>query len=133
MKVEKVWVLWDGSCGLCSWSVQRLRRFDRKRRLVFSQFQNAPSPPMRPGLEERCLRELVVVAPDGRELGGARAVFFALRGTSLGWLAAWWSLPPFVWLASGAYALVARNRGFLSKTLFRAQVCGLDHRYPEVD
>ncbi len=131
--MDKVWVLWDGSCGLCSWSVQRLRRLDRKRRLVFSQFQNAPSPPMRPGLEKRCLRELVVVAPDGRELGGARAVFFALHGTSLGWLAAWWSLPPFVWLASLAYRSIAGNRGWISKRFFKADACGLENRFPEVD
>jgi predicted DCC family thiol-disulfide oxidoreductase YuxK len=88
---------------------------------------------MHPGLEKRCLRELVVVARDGRELGGARAVFFALRGTSLGWLAAIGSVPPFVWAASAAYRLIAGNRGWISTRFFKAEACGLENRYPEVD
>lgn len=106
---------------------------DKAQRLRICQFQSAPSPPMTAERAARCQGELVVVTSAGEELGGARAVFFALRGTSLGWFAAWWSLPPFIWLASFVYRRIARNRGWISQKFFKADACGLENRFPEVD
>jgi hypothetical protein len=81
---------------------------------------------------KRCQSELCLVTIDGRELWGARAVFFALAQTG----SSVWRLgliPPLIWLAMGGYWLVARNRGLISKLFFGGQACGLDNRYPEVD
>ena len=83
-------------------------------------------------LYEGCKTAMYVVTPEGKRLRGADGALFAMKLTG-SWFAAFMLLPPFIWLARAAYWLVARNRGFLSKTFFGGVACGMDNRYPEVD
>lgn len=62
-----------------------------------------------------------MVADDGRELVGGRAVLFALR--EIGWhpwLMRTGQLPPFAWLVELGYRVVAGNRPFFHRLLFRS-------------
>ena len=129
---ERHWLIWDGECGLCSSTAKRIRQRDTQRKFQIVSYQNCPRPPMTDERFVRCRRELCLITSDGREMWGARAVFFALAETgSKIWKA--WMLPPLIWMAAGGYWLVARNRGLLSKRFFGGQECGLDNRYPEVE
>jgi len=130
--MAKDWLLWDGTCGICSATARWVRRKDSERRIVVCQYQNCPRPPMDERLAARCATEAVVLTADGRELGGADGILFLLD--RLGW---WWVKPfrwvPLVWLARLGYRLVAANRGAISRTLKLGESCGLDGRDPEVD
>lgn len=83
-------------------------------------------------LYEGCKTALYVVTKDGTRLRGADAMLFALRATGWNWVVPF-QYPPLVWPARLVYALVARNRGFISKAFFGGVACGLENRYPEVD
>ena len=133
MQFERHWMIWDGECGLCSTTARWVRKKDRKKQFQIVTYQNCPRPPMTDDLYERCKTEMYVVTKEGKELGGANGVLFALQTVSWGWFAAVWRVPPFLWLASGVYRLVARNRGWISQKFFGGVACGLDNRYPEVD
>lgn len=74
---------------------------------------------MTDALAARCARAVHVLAPDGTLLSGARAALFVLE--RVGWprLARLLGVPPLLWLVEVAYRVVAANRGFLSRVLFR--------------
>ena len=112
-------VLWDGNCGLCRRAVDWCVAKDVAGRLQFVAYQEAPSPPMDTALEAACTRAVQVLARDGRRLRAGRATLFVLR--ELGWhrLSAWGGVPPLVWGVELLYALVAGNRMFFSRYLFR--------------
>lgn len=76
---------------------------------------------MTPELYEACKRAVHVFTPDGRILRAGRASLFVLG--RIGWPRAAFlaSLPPFIWLVELGYRLVARNRSFFSKILFRTE------------
>jgi predicted DCC family thiol-disulfide oxidoreductase YuxK len=82
-------------------------------------FQQAPSPPMTPELREACRRALHVLTREGQLLRGGRAALFVLERTRLAPLARVGWLPPFVWLVRLGYRLVADNRRFFARFLFR--------------
>jgi predicted DCC family thiol-disulfide oxidoreductase YuxK len=127
------WLLWDGECGMCAEVARWVRRKDTRKQFIICQYQNCPTPPMNPALFERCKFEMAVVTEDGRELGGARGVLFILSKIGWGWFARLLAAPPFIWPIMLGYLLVARNRGFFSKLLFRNRACGLENRYPDID
>lgn len=74
---------------------------------------------MTDALAARCARAVHVLTADGRLLAGGRACVFVLG--ELGWprLARILDRPPLVWLVEGGYRVVAANRGFFSRFLFR--------------
>jgi len=115
-------VLWDGDCALCRRAVDWCSARDAAGRLQFVAYQQAPRPPMDDALAAACARAVHVVARDGRRLRAGRATLFILG--ELGWrrLAAWGCVPPLVWLVELLYAVVARNRIFFGRFLFRREV-----------
>lgn len=127
------WVIWDGDCGLCSHFAQRVRDRDPQRQFQIVQYQSCPSPPMNPAMYERCKSEMAVVTDSGRELFGARAVLYVVERQGFGWVAKVLAAPPLIWIMSLGYALIARNRGMISKRFFSGTACGLNNRYPEID
>ena len=74
---------------------------------------------MTDALAARCARAVHVLAPDGTLLAGGRAWLFVLE--RLGWrrLARAFGTRPLVWLVEAGYWLVAGNRRWLSRILFR--------------
>ncbi len=121
---EHLYLLYDGACGMCRRVIAALESRDRQKRIEAIPFQAAhrhlPSPPFTPELRERCERAVHVITPDGRILSAGRAMLFVLQ--TIGWggrLPHILSYPPFIYLVELGYAIVARNRGFFSRFLFR--------------
>ena len=75
---------------------------------------------MTPALSAAAERAIQVVTADGRRYSGGRAMLFALE--TVGWhptWARWGRRRPFVWAVEAGYRVVARNRAFFSRFLFR--------------
>jgi predicted DCC family thiol-disulfide oxidoreductase YuxK len=123
MDTEKHLILWDGDCGFCHWSVDRLMSWDRKQKLRSIPRQQCPSPPMTDLLQDRTDREVVVITRSGEVLGGADAVFFVYGETRSRWIAAILRTPPFIWVARWVYRWVARNRATVSRWLKLEATC----------
>ncbi len=74
---------------------------------------------MTPELRRACVRAAHVVFPDGHTMKSGRAALFVLSQVGFQWPAAILALPPFIWFVELAYYVVARNRRFFSRFLFR--------------
>ena len=75
---------------------------------------------MTPDLRARSERAVQVLTSDGRHLEAGRASLFVLE--EIGWHPALTRLAarrPLVWLVEFGYRLVAQNRGFFARFLFR--------------
>jgi predicted DCC family thiol-disulfide oxidoreductase YuxK len=72
-------------------------------------------------LRQACAKAMHVVTTDGTVHRGGRASMFILRKTGWGWFAALLMVPPFVWFVELGYWIVARNRGFFGKFMFRRE------------
>ena len=74
---------------------------------------------MTPDLSAACEQAIHVICGDGRILRAGQAVLYILSG--LGWRrsAALFSLRPNIWLVEIAYQVVATNRAFFDRLMFR--------------
>ena len=77
---------------------------------------------MTPELRHSCRRAMHVLLPDGRVLRAGRGSLFVLEQLGLGrlWLRLL-ALPPLIWLVELGYLIVARNRSFFGRFLFRGE------------
>ena len=112
-------LLWDGECNFCRRSVEWAERRDEGHAFRAIPYQQAPSPPMTPELRVACARAVHVLTPDGEVLRAGRACLWVLQRIGYPVLARVFALPPLVWVVEVGYWLVARNRGFASRVLFR--------------
>lgn len=116
------WLIWDGDCDLCRNTVAWISRHDRQGRFRAVPFQDCPSPPMTPALKAQARRAVQVITAGGRRLAAGRAALFVLE--EIGWhpaLARLGRRRPFVWLVGLGYVIVARNRPFFARFLFRVK------------
>ncbi|MFO7894132.1 MAG: DUF393 domain-containing protein [Longimicrobiales bacterium] len=114
---EQYTVVYDGECGICRRSVERLRAWDTEGRLRFVPFQAPGVMDRYPQIPERAFHEAVqVIAPDGRHWSGADGVERALEQTRGGRRLAWAFKLPFARpIARRVYRWVARHRPFLAR------------------
>jgi predicted DCC family thiol-disulfide oxidoreductase YuxK len=112
-------LLFDGDCGICTWSAERFGRMDRERRYAIEPFQDLDDIELeRLGVtREQCARAVQIITPTGRVHRGAMAINHLL----------WQRLPgkllvivlyaiPVLWLSElVAYRLVANQRHRLSR------------------
>ena len=110
-------VLWDGECGFCRRSVIWMARHDRRGLFEFLPFQEAQ---ISPQLRAACARAIHVLTTDGQTLRAGRAALYILRATKWRRLARLLEWPIFLPFVEFGYALIAANRGFVSRFLFRA-------------
>lgn len=77
---------------------------------------------MTAAMYRECRRAVHVVTREGRVLTAGRASLFVLA--ELGWkpVATLFSQVPFVWLVEAGYRVVANNRRFFSRFMFRREV-----------
>lgn len=74
-----------------------------------------------PGLREDFKHAAYVFTDDGRVLRAGRAALFVLEELGLGgWLPRLLARPPMIFFVELGYTLVARNRKFFSRFLFRS-------------
>ena len=76
---------------------------------------------MTPALRDACARAVHVVRPDGSVLRAGRASLHVLGAVGYRRLARVLAWPPLVWFVELGYFLVARNRRFFSRFLFRRE------------
>jgi predicted DCC family thiol-disulfide oxidoreductase YuxK len=112
-------VLWDRDCEFCRRIVSWVGRRDASGQFETITFQDAKSPPMTPELFEACKRAVHVITREGDTLRAGRACLFILGELGWGASARILALPPLVWLVEIAYRIVAQNRYFFSRFLFR--------------
>jgi len=77
---------------------------------------------MTPALREQARKAVQVIAADGRHLSAGRAILFALQ--EIDWHPRAVRLAgrrPFLWAIELGYWIVARNRPFFGRFLFRAE------------
>ena len=118
-------VLFDGHCALCRGSAARVRRFDSRGRIELLDL-NEPSTSQRyPKINrQEALKWMLAIDPHGRIHSGADA--WARIGMLLpGWnLLAWILFVPGIhWLATKAYAWIARNRYRWNRTICNDDSC----------
>ncbi len=75
---------------------------------------------MTPELFEACERAVQLITPEGEILRAGRAMLFVLGELGWGGWARILAVPPFVWIVEIAYRIVARNRRFFSRFMFRS-------------
>lgn len=117
MDDDTVTVIFDDDCGFCRWSVERLRRWDRGRRVRLVTLRSAEADRLLGDMpDDRRSASWHLVTADGRVSSGGRAVAPLFRrlpgGGPLATIAAAMPGP-----TDAAYRLVARNRGRLGELL----------------
>src|SRR5262245_59995092 len=128
MKIEagRDYLLFDGDCGVCTWSAEVAKRMDRGARFVIEPYQKVGEGElMRFGVNyQKCSRELQVITRKGRVYAGALGVNYFL------WRRFPWSLivfliyaiPVLLLLEVIGYRIVAENRHRISRW-FGMQAC----------
>ena len=80
---------------------------------------------MTDAIYEACSRDMHVVTRDGEVLRGGQAALFVLRGLGFNrTLVRMLGVPPFSWCVRLGYRIVASNRQFFSRLLFRGRSAG---------
>ena len=129
---ERLLVLFDGDCGICTATAARLDRWDRAGRLELLALQAAATDKrsiVRAVQASHPLHdELHVLDPTSGEVrSGGRAVLEIVERLPGGRIpAAVGRLAPFRWLIGLAYALVARNRRAIGRALRLETTCRVD-------
>ena len=112
-------LVYDGGCGLCRASVERLRRWGLLEAVEARPFASFEGDTARRLLEAGIERALVVLDGEGRSHTGidGLAELLALGGRKR--TARWMRMPPFRFLLGIGYAAVAHHRRLLSGLLSR--------------
>jgi predicted DCC family thiol-disulfide oxidoreductase YuxK len=116
--MEKAWLLWDGDCGFCRRSVNWVKRHGGEAHFQMAAYQGAPSPPMSPALAEACERAVHIIDADGTTHRAGQAVLVVLERIGWRWVRLF-RFPPLIWGIEVGYWIVARNRRFFSRFMFR--------------
>ncbi len=75
---------------------------------------------MTPALREACKRALHVVTSSGEILKAGRAMLFIAEQLGYRRLARILRVPPLIWVVELGYRVVAANRSFFARFLFRS-------------
>lgn len=125
---QQAYMLFDGDCGICSWSAEWVQRADRRQQFIVVPYQSVPEVELETfGTSyAQCDKRLHVISRQGKVYRGAFAVNYFL------WHYFPWSLlvalicalPPVLLGEVLVYAWVARNRHRLSQW-FGLKACAL--------
>ena len=119
---DREYVLWDGDCGFCRRSAQKMESLDEHRTFIFAPYQSfSPAELGKVGLDfRRCARELQVVTHSGKTFGGAFGInYFLWRQSRWKWVVALgFAFPLLMLLEILAYKIVATNRMVFSRIFF---------------
>lgn len=117
--VGQDYLLFDGDCGICSYSAEIAARMDQQQRFAIKPYQAIPEAELqRFGISySACDRKVQVITRYGRAYAGAFAVNYFLWQRLIWRLVviAIYALPVLLVCEIIGYALVARNRQRLSR------------------
>ncbi len=116
---QPIWLFWDSECGFCKRAIAWVKQRDATDQIQAVPYQEAPRPPMTDILAQRCERAVQVLTQEGDILSAGRACLYVLEKVGYPRLARVGRLPPLIWCIEIDYWLVARNRQFFSRWLFR--------------
>ena len=123
-KIEtgREYVLWDGDCGFCRRSAEKMSQLDQQKSFLFAPYQSFSETELgKVGLDYRqCARELQIISNSGKTFGGAFGInYFFWRQPRWKFLPILGGLFPLLMLVEVLlYKLVATNRMLFSKILF---------------
>lgn len=115
------WIVWDGACGFCRRAVAWALARDRDHWFIAVPNHEVPPSFVTPVRVAAFHDAVHVRTASGAWLRGGRACLYVLERIGFPWLARIARVPPLVWLVEIFYRLVARNRVFFSRLLFRAR------------
>ena len=115
---ERLLLLYDGACPVCSFEMRRLDGLDRAQRLDYLDIAAPGFDAARYGTTmEALMGRMHALAPDGRLLIGMDAIRAAYSAVGLGWLLSPTRLPLLRRIADRLYLAFARNRYAISRRL----------------
>jgi predicted DCC family thiol-disulfide oxidoreductase YuxK len=128
LKTEGPVVLYDADCGFCRWSLAKLLRWDRRRRLRPVEIESVEGARLLANLspQERLSSWHFVATDGGRESGGT-AVAPQHRQLPFGHLPAA-LVDRFPATTERAYGLIVRNRGTLGRLVSAGAIRRADAR-----
>ncbi len=114
---SKPLLIWDGDCGFCQRSTERLHRIDGQNR--FESITNLEFAKQFPEQsdEARARKEILLRLPNGTIIGGADAILKLLSMFRYRGLFRVLGAVPFIWVARFFYRAIANNRILISKIL----------------
>lgn len=125
---QQGYLLFDGDCGICSWSAERVKQIDKRQLFVVQPYQSIPEVELRKFdiTYTQCDQKLHVISRHGKVYRGAFGVNYFL------WQYFPWNvlvllvyaLPILLLCELIGYAWVARNRHRLSQW-FGLKACAL--------
>jgi predicted DCC family thiol-disulfide oxidoreductase YuxK len=109
---DRLTVLYDAQCGLCTITVERLRKLPTRAELIFLPLQEAGAAQLPSGIQyEDMLAELHVIDGPGSIYRGADAVIRIVTTIpALAWLAPLYRLPGLRPIAYVLYRFIAKHR-----------------------
>lgn len=125
---QQAYLLFDGDCGICSWSAQWVQAIDRRKLFVVQPYQSFPETELQPlGITyAQCAKKMQVISRRGKVYRGAFGVnYFLWQYWPWKMLVALIYAVPIVLVAELiVYAIVASQRHRLSQWL-GLQACAL--------
>ena len=110
------YVLYDGTCGFCSWGVPRLQNFLNDAGFAIAPLQAAWVRESIPLPIDELTSDIRLIVHDGTLLSGADVYVYCLkRGRLTRPLGVLLGLPGLRWVTKSVYALFKRNRFVISK------------------
>lgn len=124
-------VIFDGDCGVCTWIVKVLMRFDRSKRLKFLASNHPQTFERYPTLSiERARHEILAHDPRSGWYGGWQACeWIMLRIPALWIFVPFTLIPGSDWLGDLAYKFFAKHRAKIS-SLLGLNACRLSDNIP---
>lgn len=119
-------VIYDGDCGFCQWSAEKLSRRFKPGDFRMVARQKAGGLDLDPKRLEEGRGKVLLLTPDNDLLGGHLAVMKVYEVTGWGFFARLLTLPPIGWMMAAGYWVIARNRHHISRIFFKNQSCRLD-------
>lgn len=116
---QKAYLLFDGDCGICSWSAELVGKMDHRNLFVIEPYQFFAESELAKFeiTYEHCDQKMHVVTPQGKVYRGAFAVNYVLW-QYLPWsllVALIYLLPPVLLAEIMIYTWIARNRSRISQ------------------
>lgn len=112
----KGYVLYDGTCGFCSWWVPRLENTLKDAGLAIAPLQSEWVQATIPLSFDMLTNDIRLLVHDGTLISGADAYIYAMKHVrALRLLGAVLGLPGLRWITSAIYALFNKNRFVISK------------------
>jgi predicted DCC family thiol-disulfide oxidoreductase YuxK len=120
-------VLYDGGCSFCTFQMKMLRWLDWRDRFAPIPSNDSRVAALAPSLTEDQMSEAIhCVTPGGHIHRGARAIrFIAMRLPVAVPLALILWLPGVILVAERVYALISRNRQWISRVFGCAGACSI--------